>query len=192
VILVAFAAFAALAGFLAGRAWTGEEPAAAPADDSFWKPGPEHEAMKAHVGTWDVSGELWMSPDAPPASMKSKATFEMVLGDRYLVQKTEGEGFMPEAGPFGGLGISGYDRVAKRHFSVWFDTMGTGMMSSTGTTSEDGKVLTLTGSGDFGAGPTSWRMVQTTVNENAFTLDMYVTSGDQPEHKAMTLRYTRP
>ncbi len=134
-------AVAVAAGFFGGRAWTGEdEQPSGGMDPSLMQPGEEHKAMADVVGTWDLVSEM-TAPGGQTMSTKGTATFEMILGGRYLVQKVKADPMMPGGGPFEGLGIEGYDRVAKQHFSTWFDNMGTGHMDSTGQRSEDGKVL---------------------------------------------------
>jgi hypothetical protein len=180
-------------GFLAGKAWTGEDEAKEKGggmDMSLLKPGPEHARLKQFVGTWDVASELFMDPTQPPIKTKSTATFEMILGGRYLLQKVTGDAFFPGGEAFEGRGITGYDRIAKHYHSTWFDNMGTGVMSSTGTCSKDGKVMTLTGSGDFGQGPMDFKEVETLVGPDEFTLEMFV-KADGHEAKVMRLVYTR-
>ena len=154
-------AVAVAAGFFGGRAWTGEdEQPSGGMDPSLMQPGEEHKAMADVVGTWDLVSEM-TAPGGQAMSTKGTATFETILGGRYLVQKVKADPMMPGGGPFEGLGIEGYDRVAKQYFSTWFDNMGTGHMDSTGQRSEDGKVLTMTGEGDFGEGPMKYREVMT-------------------------------
>lgn len=160
-------------------------------DPALMQPGPEHAAFKSMVGTWSIDGLFWQAPGQEPTKMKSTATFDLILGGRYLQQKIKGAAFMEGGEPFEGLGISGYDKVAGHYFSTWFDNMGTGVMQATGNMSKDGKTLTLTGEGDFGMGKMTFREVHTHVSETEFVMDMYVSAGDQGEMQVMQLRYQK-
>jgi hypothetical protein len=62
--------------------------------------------------------------------------------NRHLEQRYEGT-FMGQL--FSGLGYSGYDNVAKKHWMNWMDTSSTGVMSMTGKWDTAGKVMTMTG-----------------------------------------------
>jgi Protein of unknown function (DUF1579) len=184
----------AAVSFLGGRAWSGEGDEGGQAggfDMSLTQPGPEHAHLKDLVGTWNVEGEMWMAPGEDPAKSTSTATFELMLGGRYLVQKVKGDPMMAGMPPFEGFGVSGYDRVAKHWFATWFDNMGTGVMLTTGQMSEDCKTLTLEGSGDFGMGEQAYREVQTMVSPTEFTFEMFVSQGGQPEMRVLRLRYTK-
>jgi len=182
-------------GFLGGRAWPGEEDEKPEKgegmDMSLMQPGEEHKVFKDMVGTWDIAGEFWMDPSQPATKTKSKATFELVMGGRYLVQKVKGDAMFPGGEAFEGMGISGYDRVAKQYHGTWFDNMGTGVMSSTGQRSKDGKVMTMTGEGDFGMGPMEFREVHTCVSPKEFTMEMFVKDEEHPEARVMRLVYTK-
>ena len=192
-LVAVVAVVAVVLAFVAGRAWTEDEKegGAGDMDMSMTLPGPEHARFKDYVGAWNVAGEFWMEPGKEPTRTKNKATFELILGGRYLQQKVSGEPFFPGGEPFAGVGISGYDRVAKRYHNTWYDNMGTGAMTSTGQASEDGKTMTMTGQADFGMGPMSFREVHTCVSPTEFVLEMFFKDAEHPEMKAMRLVYTR-
>ena len=186
-------AVVACVGFFGGRAFTEDEKggdAGAP-DMSLMQPGEEHAVFKDMVGAWNIAGELWMAPGQPSTKTKSKATFELIMGGRYLLQKVKGEAFFPGGEPFEGMSVSGYDRVAKQYHGTWYDNMGTGVMSSTGQASKDGKVMTMTGKADFGTGPMDFREVHTCVGPKEFTLEMFMKDAEHPEMRVMRLVYTR-
>lgn len=61
------------------------------------------------------------------------------MGGRYL--KISYQGTMMDMS-FEGMGIHAFDNHLKKYLSIWIDNMGTGIMVSTGTLDESGKVLT--------------------------------------------------
>ncbi len=191
--LLVVVAVAVAAGFFGGRAWTGEGDGDGPAcgmDPALMQPGPEHQRMAELAGSWDVAGEFTQGGQS--MKTESKATFEMILGGRYLVQKVEGDAMVPGGEPFEGLAIEGYDKVAKQYFSTWFDNMGTGHMDTTGQASADGKTLTMSGEADFGQGPMKFREVMTRTSADAFTMEMFASDGQhEGEQRVMKLSYTR-
>jgi hypothetical protein len=104
-------------------------------------PGAKHKELDRLVGTWKTTITMWMGPGDPTHS-SGTATYEWVLGGRYLKSKQTGQfGDMP----FEGLGMDGYDNAQKHYFSVWFDNMGTGVMLLTGQPSADGKGIDYSG-----------------------------------------------
>jgi hypothetical protein len=104
-------------------------------------PGEHHKSMDRLVGTWKASIKMWMGPGEPTVS-DGTVKYEWVLGGRYL-RSTHSGNFNDM--PFEGMEIDGYDNAKQQYFSVWFDNMGTGMMTTTGQASDDGKTITYTG-----------------------------------------------
>jgi hypothetical protein len=107
-------------------------------------PGEQHAAMKKMVGTWDVASKWWENPKAAPMESKGTATYEMVLGDRFLRQTYKGD-MMGQ--PFEGVGTTGYNNLTKKYQSTWMDSTSTQMYTSEGTASKDGKMISMQGEG---------------------------------------------
>lgn len=148
------------------------------------KPGPEMEIFKKLVGAWDaeMKGE-----GAPP--MKGLATYELTCQGMWLSST-----FKIDLGgqPFEGRGQDGYDQNKKKYVSVWVDSMSSNVLVFEGTLSDDGKALHMQAKGPGPDGKTAlWRSVTTTKNDDHHTFEMFLTSGDQPEIKMMTVEYTR-
>lgn len=156
-------------------------------------PGDEHKALERFVGSWNATIKMWMGPGEPTIS-KGVATYEWILGGRYLKSKHTSE----VAGmPFEGMGIDGYDRAQKFYYSLWFDTMGTGYMSLKGVASSDHKRISYTG---MMFDPTQGREVKVReevewVDANRFIFSMYTEmpgqDGKSIEVKAMEMTATR-
>lgn len=129
-----------------------EKPAAAPSQDAIMKawaayatPGPGQKALEAIVGTWDVASKVWMAPGAPAQESTGTSENKMILGGRYLEQHYEGT-MMNQ--PFSGIGVTAFDNYKKKYIATWIDSAGTGIMVTTGTMDEAGKVLTAWGTVD--------------------------------------------
>ncbi len=85
---------------------------------------------------------MYENPSAPPTETKGKSTFTSVLEGRYIQEHTEGNF---NGMPFHGYGTFGYDNVTKKYVGSWIDSMGTGIMHSTGTSSDGGTTINWEG-----------------------------------------------
>ncbi len=106
-------------------------------------PGEPHKLLASFVGTWEARTKFWMDPTKPPEVGVGTAKWKSLFGGRYFMLDWDGKSEM--MGPFQGLGISGYDNVAKKYVDVWMDSMSTGMMFSWGSPDASGKVITYEG-----------------------------------------------
>jgi hypothetical protein len=154
----------------------------------FAEPGPEHEDFKALVGVWNTKTEsYWGNPKEPEVS-EGTATFKLILGGRFVLQK-----FKSVAGgkPFEGIGISGYDKAKKKHVTVWLDNTCTSIMTGEGEYDADTKTFTEAGEVSSPFGTMRYRNEIKESSDDEFTLTMYMTTPDGKETKAMVVTYTR-
>jgi hypothetical protein len=128
-------------------AWCQEKASGQPSEEEMMKqmmelaaPDQHHKELGRLVGSWKTTNKMWMGPE--PVVSSGTSTYEWILGGRYLQSKHVGEW---SGMPFEGMGIDGYDKAKKEYFSIWLDTMGTGMMKMTGQPSADGKAMAYTG-----------------------------------------------
>lgn len=166
------------------------KPAIDPKVAECMKPGPEHQQIGKVVGEWDVACTMWMQPGQPPSKSTGSNTFTAKHDGRFI--KGQFTGSFAEQ-PLTGHTTNGYDRAAKRYFTTWCDSMGTGFVYLTGTSNDQGKSITYSGEMVCPvSGPLSVRQVETHQTDDRFTIDMYQTpkSGGQ-ESKSMELAYTR-
>ncbi len=190
------AAVAGLALAAAAGAQEGAEPRMTPEQmammEAYQKagtPGPQHEAMAAGAGTWDVVARSWMEPGGPPVEEAGTATRSMILGGRVLVEEFQGA-MMGQ--PFTGYGLHGYDNVSGKYWSTWSDSMSTGLMVSEGSCDEAGN-CEFTGSWNdpVAKGPVQARMVLRKVSPTVEQFEMYGPGPDGKEMKMMELTYTK-
>jgi len=117
-----------------------KKDAQAPAEMPMPKPGPEHEMLKADVGTWDAKVEMFMEPGKPPVVSPGSETNMLGGGGMWLVSHFKSE-MMGQ--PFEGHGTFGWDPAKKAYVSTWVDSMSTSI--SFGEATHDAKSKTLTG-----------------------------------------------
>lgn len=155
----------------------------------YMTPGPMHQMMAKMAGDWKTV-TTFVDP-ASGSEMKSEgaATFELILGGRYMKSVHSGEMM---GMPFEGYGIDAYDNGTKEFVSIWVDNMGTGIMMMKGNYDEKSNSLTFTGEGyDPSAGkPMKYRSVSKWINDNKTVFEMFGEMNGQ-EMKMFTMEYTR-
>jgi hypothetical protein len=155
-------------------------------------PNEKHTRLTKEAGVWHGKTKMWMTPGAEPTESECTSTVTPLMDGRFTQVKWEGD--MPGMGPYNGLGIFGYDNVAKEYVSMWLDNHGTGIMTGTGEASDDGKTITwnFTFNCPLKKGPAKMREVETITGPNTKTLDMY---GEDPksgkEYKMMSIELTK-
>jgi hypothetical protein len=153
-------------------------------------PGPEHEKLKMLEGKFDADVTIQMMPNMPEEKSKGTATNEMIFDGRYLTGQYEGE-FGGK--PFKGHGLWAYDNAKKKYISGWIDSMSTGVMMAEGTADSSGKVITVTCdmTCPITNKPMKTREVLTIQDADHYTYESYASLDGGPEHKSMTIKYTR-
>ena len=150
-------------------------------------PGPQHEKLKAMVGTWDATVKSWMGTPEPTVS-KGVMKNEMTLGGRLLESSYKGEW---AGAPFDGFGLTGYDLKENKLKSLWTDTMSTAWMVMDGSISADGKELSSNGTIDGMDGkPMAVRTVTKIESNDKHVYTMFGTMNGQ-EMPVMEITYNR-
>ena len=148
-----------------------------------------HEKLAQMVGSWDAKVQHWMAPGAPVEESTGTAELEAIFGGRFILQEFSSE-WMGE--PFEGLGLFGYDNIQKEFQSVWLDSMATGMMFASGGITEDGG---FEEEGTFSCPLTNserWNRSKTTfIDEDKWTLEMFMKDEGGEEFRSMIITYTR-
>jgi hypothetical protein len=154
------------------------------------QPGDAHKALNPFVGKWNTKVTFWMMPGSDPMVTTGMSENKWVMGGRYLEQRFNGTMM---GAPFEGMGVTGYDNVKKQYWGTWMDNMSTGMMSSTGSASSDGKTFTFTATmADpmTGKDASSEEKI-TIVDANHHTMEMWGAGPDGKNFKMMEIQYTR-
>lgn len=155
----------------------------------YMTPGPMHEMMAKHTGTWKMVSKMWMDPNAEPMVSEGTVDAEMILGGRYLkmvakfpIMGMQTEGWMLEA----------YDNGKKEFINVWIDNMGTGVAISNGKFDETTKSIIYHGKmyDPLTGKDTDFKSVSKMINDNEMIFEMYG-EFDGKEVKMMEIYYTR-
>lgn len=153
-------------------------------------PGAPHKAMQNLVGTWNATIKMYMNPNAAPTETKGTSTYTSTLDGRFIQEHAEGS-FQGQ--PFHGYGTFGYDNVSKKYVGSWIDSMGTGIMHSTGTSSDGGTTINWEGKAfDAVTGKEqTYRSTMKMVNKDEYHFEMSGPGPDGKEMKMMEIHYTR-
>lgn len=165
-----------------------DEKAAMEAMAKAGTPGEAHKKLEPLAGSFDAKSRSWMDPSKPPEESSATSVRKWVLGNRFLQEDYSGT-FMGQ--PFTGIGYQGYDNVNKRYVGSWMDTMGTAMMTSTGSMS--GKVLKSTSAmTDPVTGKSGkYTMTVNIADNDHHTLEMWGPDAAGKNVKWMEISYTR-
>ena len=152
-------------------------------------PGEPHKLLSKLEGSWTTKTKSWMEPDKPPMETIGTCEQKVLLGGRYLQQVYIGD-MMGET--FTGINLLGYDNHTKKYVSAWLDSMSTGIYFFEGTASADGKIITQESKYDDPVkGPTTWRSVTRSKDDNTLEYEMYLTPKGGKEEKVMEMVVTR-
>lgn len=151
-------------------------------------PGKPHAELAKMAGEWKAACEHYM-PGADMEKSTATAKRTMIMGGRFLQEEFKGN----FAGtPFEGLMILGYDNNLKKYNSMWCDSMGTGMIFSSGSSDSPGS-MTSKGSMycPMHKKVMPCKMVTKTVDEDHETFELYGPGPDEKEMLMMRIHYTR-
>lgn len=153
-------------------------------------PGEHHEHLKPLAGHFNAASRWRMSPEAEWTESDGTADFTWIMGGRYLLEKVEST---VDGQPFEGMGLIGYDNVSGKHFSTWVDSMGTGLMTSSGTCDASGKVITYYGelADPMTGQQKKVKSIHRVINNDKHVLEMYDRGPDGKEFQSLEVTYTR-
>lgn len=131
-------------------------------------PGEEHKELAFMVGSWDTKMEA-LSEAMAAFNGAGSATFEPVMGGRFIKQDYKGT-MMGEA--FTGVGLSGFNKASKKYEGVWYDSMGTALISVVGDKTDTGWVYEGKETDPMSGESFDFRHVITKQGDNAWTFSM--------------------
>lgn len=174
------------------RAQEGETPAVDRETMEKWMeymtPGEPHARLEERAGKWNLECTMWMAPGAPPVKTRATSEQKLILGGRFLLDRTVGE-FQGQ--PFEGLGLTGFDNLKKKYVGLWIDNHSTGLMLTEGSFSRG----TFRYQGEHPdletGGSKKIRSVETTLDENTWKMESYEIEKDGSERKSMEIVYRR-
>jgi len=152
-------------------------------------PGPQHQALAATVGSYDLAIKSWQQPGGPAMEESGTAIRTMGLDGRVLLEDVTSSMM---GMPFTGHVMMGYDNVSGKYWSTWTDSMSTGLMVSEGTCDAQ-QSCNLTGSWNdpIKQGPVTVRMTTRWTSPTTQIFEMYGPGKDGKEMKMMEMTYTK-
>ena len=154
-------------------------------------PGPQHQDLAKSVGNWKTVSKMWQMPGAEPMVTTGVATARIEMGGRYLIEESQ----MEMMGmPYKGFNVVAYDNLRQEYQMVYFDNMGTGIVTGKGKADADGKSVTMTGTMDdvmSGAKDMPMRYVMRAIDNDHKIFEMWGPGPDGKDFKMMEMTYER-
>jgi hypothetical protein len=187
--LVTLLIFAATVAFAQdGSAQKSDAPDAHQRADAT-KPGPEQDFLAKRAGEYTRKVKFVAQPDADANAFSGTAKISVVLGGRFIVEENEDTAF---GRPVSGMRVYGFNNVTKQYEAVWMYTMSTAMLYLTGTSSDGGKSIELSGmSQNLHGGKVPLHATIRQVDDNQFVVTLMSTGADGKEAAFQETTYTR-
>ena len=151
-------------------------------------PGPAHEVLKAEVGTWDATVEIFGVPgDAP----KSKGVEIATLGCGGLCLITDFKGEMMPGVAFHGHGTTAYDSAKQKYVGSWTDSLSSGLLVTEATWDPATSTMNATMDGPDMTGRIVKMRTTTVHKEGTRVFTMFEPGPDGKEAMSMRITYTR-
>ena len=190
VLLAALLILAATAVFAQDR--SPQKPEATPdthqtADAT--KPGPEQEFLSKRAGEYARTVKFVAQPNADANASTGTSRISVALGGRFIVEENNDTVF---GRPVSGTRIYGFNNITKQYEVVSMYTGSTAMIFLTGTSSDGGKTIDLTGSTQNLRGEkVPLHAVIRQVDDNQFVVTLMTIGADGKEAAFQETTYTR-
>lgn len=142
------------------------------------KPGEEHKILYTLAGSWEHEVRVRMAPGAEPMLFTGEAEFEIVLGGRFVVEKShtgEGDSYTEN------LTVIGFDRRTGKYTLVGMDSRGTGYLTAEGDYDPASRTLTYCGEN---TDPVTGKLEKYEMHMKLLNEDTLITDIVFPEHMA--------
>lgn len=149
-----------------------------------------HHRLQALTGSWQGTTKTWFEPGVLADESDMKGTIKPILGGAFLLHEYQGS---LNGKPFEGIAIYGFDIPNNTFQSAWIDSfhMGTGLMVSNGTPTENGfSVLGQYSVPEYPA-PWNWRTTAELTDPDTLIITAYNISPEGEEDKATETIYKR-
>lgn len=177
--------------FVAGHAFTKEEPAGDPMAEmmKLHAPGDAQKPLYAFDGNWSCDISMWMAPGVPPEKMTGRSENDIIMDGRIMSQNFSGEW---QGMSFRGLGMFAHDNFRKKYQMTWSSNMGSGILVLEGEARDECKTLVFVGKEEqpYGTFDTRWTYRLEAADRIVATNDK-AKPGTNQWFKSMEIVYTR-
>ena len=163
--------------------------AAAQESSQAANPGSVHQQLNKRIGNYKTSTRFTMQPGGPATESSGTAKITGALGGRFLIEENSGT-FMGET--TSGLRLIGYNNTSKQYEECWTYTMSTGILTLTGTSSDDGKTVNLKGSfAAEGGTRQNLKVITRQLDADHFVVELIGENPDGKDGPVLATTYTR-
>ncbi len=194
------AVLALLAGSAVARGQAGKEASRQPAQNAEMQaqmqaemqaatPGPAHQQLARRTGEYSTATKFWVQPGAAPLESAGTAKLSMILGGRFLSEEDSGT----FAGhPTSGMRLYGYNNGPKKYESVWVWTSATGILTLSGSSTDEGRTVNYIGSYDDASGSRQLLLVTVRqIDDDHFITRIRGADPEAPHYAVLETTYTR-
>ncbi|MBO9615447.1 MAG: DUF1579 domain-containing protein [Dyadobacter sp.] len=149
-----------------------------------------HHQLLTLTGNWQGTTKTWFEPNVLADESEMKGTIKAILGGRFLLHEYQGS---LNGKSFDGVAIFGFDIANNNAQCAWVDSfhMGTGMMLSNGTPTENGFSVLGQYSVPEYPNPWNWRTTAELTDPDTLIITAYNISPEGQEDKATETIYKR-
>lgn len=152
-------------------------------------PGPAHEKLGKLVGEWTTSSKMSIA-GMPPEESQGTSILTTRLDGRFLHEEFTGTMM---GMPMKSSKLIGHNNGSNKYEAVWVYSMGTGMMTMTGSSPDEGKTIKFTAAFDNEVGiKETMNITYTFADADHFTVSLE--AGKMPDGSpgpVMETKYTR-
>jgi uncharacterized protein DUF1579 len=151
------------------------------------KPGPEQSFLAKRAGQYTRTVKFVAQPNADASTGKAKIS--VTLDGRFIVEENTDTVF---GRPVSGMRIYGFNNITKQYEAVWMYTMSTAMLFLTGTSTDGGKTIDLTGvSQNHGGDKIPIHATIRQADDDQFVVTLMSTGADGKEAAFQETTYNR-
>ena len=152
-------------------------------------PGSVHYQLSKRAGEYVTVTKAHMRPNAPATETAGTAKIISILDGRFLLEENSGGQF---GKPFKGVRVYGYNNESQQYEASWTYTGSTAILTMTGTSSDNGKTVSLGGgwAGAEGAmNPVNVRIRY--LDDDRFIIELLGKADNGSEFIVVETNYTR-
>jgi Protein of unknown function (DUF1579) len=152
-------------------------------------PGPEQEFLARRAGEYTKTIKFVAQPNADANASSGASKISVALGGRFIVEENNDTVF---GRPVSGTRIYGFNNITKQYEAVSMYTGSTAMIFLTGTSSDGGNTVDLTGATQNLRGEkVPLHAIIRQVDDNQFVVTLMSTGADGKEAAFQETTYTR-